>query len=105
MRRRQVQSLTTSFRYPMMVAMSDPGTPGESGGDVTDPAHIYKMAANLGCKRGPDQDYQFVVDISMSEDGRRFAVGAPFFIGEAAWEEDESMFTLLMNRKHPIFIQ
>ena len=70
MQRRQVQSMTTSFRYfddGSIVAMSDPGSPGESD-DVMDRAHVYTLAANL-----LDAKY-FLTKISNSS----WTLGAPF---------------------------
>jgi hypothetical protein len=66
-----------------IIAMSDPGTPGELGGGVTGHAHIYKYDGESWMQTGPNQDGeapgdQFGFDVSISGDGRRFAVGAPF---------------------------
>jgi hypothetical protein len=65
-----------------IIAMSDPGTPGQSGGGVTGHAHIYKYDGDSWTQLGPNQNGeaagdQFGFDVSISGDGRHFAVGAP----------------------------
>jgi hypothetical protein len=67
----------------MIIAMSDPGTPGLSGGDVTGHAHIFKYDGDSWMQQGPNKNGeapgdQFGFDVSISGDGRHFAVGAPF---------------------------
>jgi hypothetical protein len=66
-----------------VIAMGDPGTPGDSGGGVTGHAHIFKYDGDSWMQRGPNQNGeapgdQFGFDVSISGDGRQFAVGAPF---------------------------
>jgi WD40 repeat protein len=67
-----------------IIAMGDPGTPGESGGGVTGHAHIYKYDDDGGSwmQFGPNQNGtaagdEFGFDVSISGNGRQFAVGAP----------------------------
>jgi hypothetical protein len=65
-----------------IIAMSDPGTSGKPGGGVTGHAHIYKYDGKSWMQRSPNQNGeapgdQFGFDVSISGDGRRFAVGAP----------------------------
>jgi hypothetical protein len=66
-----------------IIAMSDPGTPGKAGGGVTGHAHIYKYDGDSWMQLGLNQNGeapgdQFGFDVSISGDGRHFAVGAPF---------------------------
>jgi hypothetical protein len=66
-----------------MIAMGDPGTPGESGGGVTGHAHIFEYDGDSWMQLGSNQNGQapgdqFGFDVSICGDGRHFAVGAPF---------------------------
>jgi hypothetical protein len=65
-----------------IIAMSDPGTPNQYGG-VTGHAHIFKYDGDSWMQLGPNKNGeapgdQFGFDVSISGDGRYFAVGAPF---------------------------
>jgi hypothetical protein len=66
-----------------MIAMGDPGTPDQSGGGVTGHGHIFKYDGDSWMQLGPNENGeapgdQFGFDVSISGDGRHFAVGAPF---------------------------